>query len=41
MAKIQAAKNIVLFPTTLSLKNVLASSSNEKKKNNTKRTLTK
>jgi hypothetical protein len=32
MPKIQATKNIVLFPTTPSLKNVVASSSNEKDK---------
>ncbi len=32
MPKIQATKNIVLFPTTPSLKNVVASSSNEKEK---------
>jgi hypothetical protein len=29
MLEIQATKNIVLFPTTPSLKNVIASSSNE------------
>jgi hypothetical protein len=30
MRKIQALKNIVIFPTPLSLKNVTTSSSNEK-----------
>ncbi len=30
MLKIQVAKNIILFPIALSLKNVTASSSNEK-----------
>jgi hypothetical protein len=30
MPKIQVANNIVLFPTTTSLKNVVTSSSNEK-----------
>jgi hypothetical protein len=30
--KIQATKNIVIFPITSSLKNVATSSSNEKKK---------
>jgi len=41
MLEIQTTKNIVLFPTTVSLKNVATSSSNEKKKNNIKKSLTK
>jgi len=41
MLEIQTTKNIVLFPTTVSLKNVATSSSNEKKKSNIKKSLTK
>jgi hypothetical protein len=40
MPKIQTTKNIVLFPIALSLKNVIASLSNEKNNNNTRRSLT-
>jgi len=41
MLEIQATKNFVFFPSAPSLKNVTTSLSNEKKKNSTKRNLTK
>jgi hypothetical protein len=41
MLKIQVEKNIVLFPTAPSLKNVMTSSSNEKEEEEYKKKLNK